>query len=72
MPIDQARVPVEDRGYQFGDAVYEYIASDKGRLFAVKRRSRLTKGISIDKRCWRLTRSFSPARSQRCCRLARP
>lgn len=36
MPIDQARVPVEDRGYQFGDAVYEYFASYKGRLFAVE------------------------------------
>ena len=36
MPIDQARVPVEDRGYQFGDAVYEYLASYKGRLFAME------------------------------------
>ncbi|MFZ1985515.1 MAG: D-amino acid aminotransferase [Desulfatitalea sp.] len=35
MPIDQARVPIEDRGYQFSDAVYEYIASYKGKLFAV-------------------------------------
>ena len=33
MPIDEAMVPIEDRGYQFGDAVYEYIASYKGRLF---------------------------------------
>jgi len=36
MPIDQARVPVEDRGYQFGDAVYEYLASYRGRLFALE------------------------------------
>jgi len=36
MPIEEARVPVEDRGYQFGDAVYEYLASYKGRLFAVE------------------------------------
>ena len=36
MPIDQARVPIEDRGYQFGDAVYEYLASYNGRLFAVE------------------------------------
>jgi D-alanine transaminase len=35
-PIEEARVPIEDRGYQFGDAVYEYIASYKGRLFAVE------------------------------------
>jgi len=36
MPIDQAMVPVEDRGYQFGDAVYEYIASYNGRLFCLE------------------------------------
>jgi D-alanine transaminase len=33
LPIDQAMVPIEDRGYQFGDAVYEYIASYGGKLF---------------------------------------
>ncbi|MDF1591824.1 MAG: D-amino acid aminotransferase [Desulfobacterales bacterium] len=33
LPIEKAMVPVEDRGYQFGDAVYEYIASYNGRLF---------------------------------------
>ena len=32
-PIEQAVVSVEDRGYQFGDAVYEVIASYNGRLF---------------------------------------
>jgi D-alanine transaminase len=36
MPIEAARVPIEDRGYQFGDAVYEYIASYNGRLFALE------------------------------------
>jgi D-alanine transaminase len=36
MPIADACVPIEDRGYQFADAVYEYFASYKGRLFAVK------------------------------------
>jgi D-alanine transaminase len=35
VPIDQAMVPIEDRGYQFGDAVYEYVASYQGRLFCV-------------------------------------
>jgi D-alanine transaminase len=35
LPIDKAMVPIEDRGYQFGDAVYEYIASYEGRLFCV-------------------------------------
>lgn len=33
MPIEEAMVPIEDRGYQFGDAVYEFIASYNGRLF---------------------------------------
>ncbi|MBR9980197.1 MAG: D-amino acid aminotransferase [Desulfatitalea sp.] len=36
MPIDEARVPIEDRGYQFADAVYEYLASYNGRLFALE------------------------------------
>ncbi|MEW6671992.1 MAG: D-amino acid aminotransferase [Thermodesulfobacteriota bacterium] len=36
LPIEKAMVPVEDRGYQFGDAVYEYIASYNGRLFFVE------------------------------------
>lgn len=33
MPIEKAVVPIEDRGYQFGDGVYEFVASYKGRLF---------------------------------------
>jgi D-alanine transaminase len=33
LSIDKALVPIEDRGYQFGDAVYEFIASYNGRLF---------------------------------------
>jgi len=33
MPIEKAFVPIEDRGYQFGDAVYEYIAAHSGKLF---------------------------------------
>jgi D-alanine transaminase len=33
MPVDKAMVPIEDRGYQFGDGVYEFIASYEGRLF---------------------------------------
>jgi len=36
MPIDEAQVPIEDRGYQFGDAVYEFIATYNGRLFALQ------------------------------------
>ena len=33
MPVEKAFVPIEDRGYQFSDAVYEYIASHAGQLF---------------------------------------
>ena len=36
MPIEQAVVPIEDRGYQFGDGVYEVIASYEGRLFMLE------------------------------------
>jgi D-alanine transaminase len=33
MPIAEAMVPIEDRGYQFGDGVYEVVNSYKGKLF---------------------------------------
>ncbi len=33
MPVEKAMVPVDDRGYLFGDAVYEYVASYGGKLF---------------------------------------
>jgi D-alanine transaminase len=33
MPIQDATIPIEDRGYQFGDAVYEYITSFNKRPF---------------------------------------
>jgi len=36
MPIDEAKVPIEDRGYNFGDAAYEYIASYQGKLFCLE------------------------------------
>jgi D-alanine transaminase len=36
MDIEKAMVPIEDRGYQFGDAVYEFIASYNGRLFCME------------------------------------
>jgi len=35
-PINETYVPIEDRGYQFGDAVYEFIASYNGKLFCIK------------------------------------
>jgi D-alanine transaminase len=33
MPLSRARVSVEDRGYQFGDGVYEVIRTYGGKLF---------------------------------------
>lgn len=36
MPIEAAMVPIEDRGYQFGDGVYEFVASYEGRLFMLE------------------------------------
>lgn len=36
LPIEEAVVPVEDRGYQFADAVYEGIASYNGSLFLLE------------------------------------
>jgi D-alanine transaminase len=51
LPIEKALVPVEDRGYQFGDAVYEFIASYNGRLFYLEehldRLDRSLKGLSF-------------------------
>ncbi len=36
LPLDNAFVPIEDRGYQFGDGVYEVISFSGGRLFALE------------------------------------
>jgi len=36
IPIEKAMVPIEDRGYQFGDGVYEFVASYEGRLFMLE------------------------------------
>jgi len=57
LPIDKAKVSINDRGYQFGDGVYEVIRSYNGRLWALERHlARLKRslaeinitGISID------------------------
>jgi D-alanine transaminase len=36
MPIEEAVVPIEDRGYQFGDAVYEVVNSYGGKFFGLE------------------------------------
>lgn len=35
LPISEATISIEDRGYQFADAIYEVIASDNGMLFCL-------------------------------------
>jgi D-alanine transaminase len=35
-PISETFVPVDDRGYTFGDAAYEFIASYNGKLFCLE------------------------------------
>ncbi len=51
VPIEEAVVPIEDRGYNFGDAVYEYVATYQGRLFRLedhmKRLSRSMAALSF-------------------------
>lgn len=51
LPIEKACVSIEDRGYQFGDAVYEFIASYEGKLFCldehIDRLERSMQGLSI-------------------------
>ena len=36
MPLDEAVVPIEDRGFQFADGVYEVVATCGGEPFALK------------------------------------
>ncbi len=36
MPLSEAVVSVEDRGFQFGDSIYEVIRGAKGKLFKAK------------------------------------
>lgn len=51
LPIEKACVSIEDRGYQFGDAVYEFIASYNGKLFCLDehldRLERSMQGLSM-------------------------
>ena len=36
MPLSEAKVSIEDRGFQFGDGIYEVIRTYKGRPFALE------------------------------------
>ena len=52
MPLSRAKVSVEDRGFQFGDGVYEVIRTYRGRLFQVddhlERLERSSVAIGLD------------------------
>ncbi len=52
-PINETYVPIEDRGYQFGDAVYEFVASYNGKFFCMKehldRLEKSMEGLSFPK-----------------------
>jgi len=75
LPIEKAMVPVEDRGYQFGDAVYEVIASYGGRpVFMDEHMARLDRSmrelsfpeISIDQIRSMVIELFNRAKIERC------
>ena len=36
IPREQAKVDIEDRGYQFGDGIYEVIRVYNGKMFMAK------------------------------------
>jgi len=36
MPLEQAKVPIEDRGYQFSDGVYEVFVTYRGQYFLLE------------------------------------
>ncbi|MDE3221320.1 MAG: aminotransferase class IV [Nitrospirota bacterium] len=36
VPLAEAKVSIEDRGFQFGDGIYEVIRTYKGRPFAIE------------------------------------
>src|SRR3990172_9616376 len=51
-PMAEASVSIEDRGFQFGDGIYEVIVAYAGRLFLVeqhmRRLRRSAAGIALD------------------------
>ena len=36
VPLAEAKISIDDRGFQFGDGVYEVIRTYKGRPFALE------------------------------------
>ena len=57
LPLAEARVPLEDRGFLFGEAVYEAMVARNGRAFALEphllRLERSAEGAAIDPRRFR-------------------
>jgi D-alanine transaminase len=52
MPLSDAKVSVEDRGFLFGDGIYELIRSHGGQLFGLdehlRRMERSAQAIRLD------------------------
>ena len=52
MPLEEARIPIEDRGLQFGQSAYEVLLARNGRLLAgaahLARLDRSAAGIGLD------------------------
>jgi D-alanine transaminase len=47
MPLGEAMIPIEDRGFQFADGVYEVVATYRGRPFAIEEHmQRLQRSLS--------------------------
>ena len=44
IPLSEARVPIEDRGFQFGDGIYEVIIAYDGRPFLLDQHMRRLRG----------------------------
>jgi D-alanine transaminase len=42
MPVEQARVPVWDRGFLFGDSVYEVFRMYRGRCWLERRQAQVS------------------------------
>ena len=48
LPKDQARISVDDRGFVFGDGIYEVVRVIEGRIFAwAEHASRMARGLGV-------------------------
>ena len=53
LPYDYAQIPVEDRGYQLADGVYEVVAVMNGKMADLyPHLDRLQRSLAVDARRW--------------------